>query len=68
MSSKLEALLEEAIKLRVKRFKDCRRVMRRMFYELGFRDGWKAALSGRVNERMVPLSEAAVFRENESET
>ena len=50
MTWKRETLLKEAIKLRVQRFKDSRRVMRRQYYELGFRDGWEAALTGTVSK------------------
>jgi hypothetical protein len=41
-----EKLLAEALEERIRRFKAKRFSARREWYGLGFRDGWKAALTG----------------------
>jgi hypothetical protein len=43
-----EQLLAEALLIRIRRFK--KHPVRREWYELGFRDGWKAALTGEVTK------------------
>jgi hypothetical protein len=46
-----ERLLAEAVALRLRKFRGTQRwASRKMWYELGFRDGWKAALTGTIHK------------------
>jgi hypothetical protein len=45
-----EKLLADAVYWRIRRFTGRRQARRKEWYELGFRDGWKAALTGVVTK------------------